>query len=208
MKAGLYIALALLLGALLAQLLLSDPGYVAIRFAGVLIEMSAITFVLALIALYFLVRVALKATRARQLWREAQLQRRQERARRSLAQGLLQMAEGEWDASEETLIRSAHEAEMPAAHYLVAARAADLQGASERRDEYINRALDTPGAPRAPALIMQAEMHLKHKQYQAALAALQQLEAHGESNARAVLLMARIYRQTGDWQALQGLVPR
>jgi HemY protein len=208
MKTGLYIAVALLAGAVLAQLLLADPGYVAIRFAGFLIEMSAITFVIALVALYFLIRIALKGVRARRLWRAAQLQRRQERARRSLAQGLLQMAEGEWDASEETLIRSAHEAEIPAAHYLVAARAADLQGASERRDEYINRALDAAGAERAPALVMQAEMHLKHKHYQAALAALQQLEAHGQSNARAVLLLARIYRQTGDWQSLQELEPR
>ncbi|MFL6620124.1 MAG: heme biosynthesis HemY N-terminal domain-containing protein [Povalibacter sp.] len=208
MKAGLYIAVALIAGALLAQLLLADPGYVALRFAGYFIEMSAITFVLSLFALYLLIRLASKALKARRLWREAQIQRRQERARRSLARGLLEMSEGNWAASEETLIRSAREAESPAAHYLVAARAADLQGASERRDEYINRALDASGHERAPALVMQAEMHLKHKQFQAALAALEQLDASGQANVRAVLLMARIYRQTGDWNSLAALEPR
>jgi HemY protein len=208
MKAGLYIAAALIAGALLAHLLLADPGYVAIRFAGYLIEMSAVTFALAAVAIYFLFRLTVRAFRARRLWREAQAQRRQERARRSLARGLLQMSEGNWAESEETLTRSAREAEMPAAHYLVAARAADLQGASERRDDWINRALDASGSERAPALIMQAEMHLKHKQYQAALAALEQLEHSHQSNARAVLLQARIYRQTGNWQALAALEPR
>jgi len=208
MKAGLYIAAALIVGALLAHVLLADPGYVAIRFAGYLIEMSAITFALVMIAAYFLLRLTIKAFRARRLWREAQVQRRQDRARRSLARGLLEMSEGNWAESEETLTRSARDAEMPAAHYLVAARAADLQGASDRRDDWINRALDVSGSERAPALIMQAEMHLKHKQYQAALAALKQLEQSHSANARAVLLQARIYRQTGDWQALAALEPR
>ena len=207
MKAGLYIAIAMVVGALLAQLLLTDPGYVAIRFAGYLMEMSAITFALALIALYFLLRLALKALRARRLWSEAQAQRRQDRARRSLAQSLLQMSEGNWAAAEETVSRSAREAETPAAHYLVAARAADLQGESERRDEWINRALDASGNERAPALITQAEMLLKHKQFHAALTALEQLQHSDPSNPRALLLLARVHRQAGNWQALAALEP-
>ncbi|HMN47379.1 MAG TPA: heme biosynthesis HemY N-terminal domain-containing protein, partial [Povalibacter sp.] len=208
MKTGLYIAAALIGGALFAHLLLADPGYVAIRFAGRLIEMSAITFALLVVGAYFLVRWILKLLHARQLWREAQLQRRQDRARRSLARGLLEMSEGEWLASEQTLTGSAHEAESPAAHYLVAARAADLQGATQRRDELIAKALEVSGDKRAPALIMQAEMHLKHKQLQAALEALNQLAASGENNTRAMILTARILRQTGDWEKLQELEPR
>lgn len=208
MKAGLYIAAALIGGAVLAHLLLTDAGYVAIRFAGHLIEMSAVTFVLLLIGGYFLIRLLLKLFNARRLWREAQIQRRQDRARRSLARGLLEMSEGEWAASEETLTRAARDAETPAAHYLVAARAADLQGATKRRDEWLAKALETSADRRAPALIMQAEMHLKHKQFQAALATLNQLEASGESTPRAVMLLARIFRQTGDWEKLQALEPR
>ena len=51
-------------------------------------------------------------------------------------------------------------------------------------------------------------MHLKHKQLQAALTTLEQLEATGEQNARGLLLLARLHRQTGDWQKLQALEPR
>src|SRR5690606_35149719 len=110
--------------------------------------------------------------------------------------------EGNWEAAETTLTRHVREAECPAAHYLTAARAAELQGAAHRRDEYLARALEVSGERRAPALIMQAELLLKHKQLAAALATLEQLEATNEQNARGLLLLARVYRQMGDWQKL------
>jgi HemY protein len=208
MKSGLYIAAAAIVGALLANMLLSGPGYVALRFAGHLVEMSAVTFLLLLIAAYFLVRLAIRLISARRLWKKAQDERRYERARRSLARGVLEMSQGDWETAETTLTRNAREAENPAAHYLVAARAADLQGAPKRRDEWLTRALETSSQTRAPALIMQAEMHLKHKQLQAALATLEQLEARGEMNAHGLLLLARVHRQTGAWPELQSLEPR
>lgn len=208
MKTGVYFAIALLAGALLANLLLADPGYVAVRFAGRLIEMSVVTFVLALLAGYFLVRLVLRTARARRLWRDAQRAKRAERARRSLAAGLLELAEGDCQTAEATLTRYARDAEQPAAHYLAAARAAELQGAAQRRDDWIGKALETSGDRRAPALIMQAELHLKHKQVQAAITTLEQLEASGAQNARGLLLLARAYRQAGEWRRLQELEPR
>src|SRR4051812_12471952 len=113
MRGGLYIAVAAILGALLANLLLADPGYVALRFAGRLVEMSAVTFLLLLIAAYFGVRLITRAVNARKLWRRNQEQRRRERARRSLGQGLLELSAGEYDAAEKTLTRYASDAENP-----------------------------------------------------------------------------------------------
>jgi HemY protein len=208
MKKGLYLAAVLLLGAVLASLLIRDTGYVAMRFAGYLIEMSAVTFVLLVIAAYAVVRLLVRAFNARRLWKEHQRARRWERARRSLAQGTLELAEGLWETAENTLTRYAREAEIPAAHYLIAARAADLQGAEPRRDEWLNKAMEFAPTQRAPALIMQAEAHLKHKRFAAAQTALEQLEASGEMNARGLLLLARVYRQTGDWQRLEALEPK
>lgn len=208
MRSGLIIAAAMIVAGLLANILLGDPGYVALRFAGRLIEMSAITFAVLLVAAYFIVRLLLRAITARRSWKAAQEARRHERARRSLAQGLLELSEGNWEAAETTLTRHVREAEHPLAHYLSAARAADLQGAAQRRDELLARALEVAGDRRAPVLIMQAEVHLMHKQLQAALATLEQLEATKEQNARGLLLLARVYRQTGDWQKLQALEPR
>jgi HemY protein len=208
MKSGLYIAAAMIVAGLFANMLLGDPGYVALRFAGRLIEMSAVTFGLVLIAAYFAVRLLIRIVTARRTWKAAQETRRHERARRSFAQGILELSEGNWETAENTLTRNVREAENPAAHYLTAARAADLQGAAQRRDEWLARALEVSSDRRAPALIMQAEVLLKHKQVQAALATLEQLEATKEQNARGLLLLARTYRQMGDWQKLQALEPR
>jgi HemY protein len=208
MKSGLYIAAAMIVAGLLANMLLGDPGYVALRFAGRLIEMSAVTFGIVLIIAYFAVRLLIRLVTARRSWKAAQDARRHERARRSLGLGLLELSEGNWETAETTLTRHVRESENPAAHYLTAARAADLQGASQRRDEWLARALEVSADRRAPALIMQAEVLLKHKQLQAALATLEQIEATKQQNARGLLLLARVYRQTGDWQKLQALEPR
>ncbi len=208
MKSGLYLAAALLAGALIANLLLADPGYVALRFAGHLIEMSAVTFALALLALYFLVRLLLRAINARRLWKATQRKRREERARRSLAEGVLELSEGDWENAELTSARYARDAAHPAAHYLVAARAAELQGVTQRRDEWLAKAIDASADRRAPALIMQAELHLKHKESQAAITTLEQLAASGAQNARGMLLLARALRQQGDWRRLKELEPR
>jgi HemY protein len=209
MRSGLYVAAALLAGAFLANVLLTDPGYVALRFGGRLIEMSAVTFAVGLAATYFIVRLAVRAVAARRLWRAANRERRDARARRSLAAGLLEMAEGDCESAEATLSRHARDAEQPVAHYLAAARAAELQGAAHRREEWLGKAVEASGEHRAPALIMQAELHLKHKQVQAAIAALEQLEASsGGLNARGLLLLARAHRQRGDWRRLAELEPR
>jgi HemY protein len=208
MKKGLYLAAALLIGAILASILMRDTGYVALRFAGYLVEMSAVTFALVVIGAYALIRLLVRTLNARRLWKEQQRARRWERARRSMAQGTLELAEGAWETAENTLTRYARDAETPAAHFLIAARAADLQGAEQRRDEWLNKAMEFAPTQRAPALIMQAEAHLKHKRFAAAQITLEQLEASGEMNARGLLLLARVYRQTGAWQQLQALEPK
>lgn len=208
MKNAIIIAVVLVGGALLANLLLADPGYVALRLGGHLVEMSAVTFALALVVLYLLVRLYLGIWNARQAWQLSRAKRRRERAQHSLAQGLLELSAGEWTKAETTLTQHVNDAPQPLAHYLAAARAAELQGMAGRRDEWLTRALEASSDSRAPALVMQAELLLKHKQLPAALATLEQLEASGESNARALMLLARIYRQTGEWQQLQALEPR
>jgi HemY protein len=207
-KNAFIVAAALILGGIIANLLLHDAGWVGLRFWGTLIQMSVPTFIVLAIGAYFAVRLVIRLVSARRLWREGQAERRKERARQDLSRGLLAMSAGDWNKSEELLTRSARDAEFPAAHYLVAARAAELQGSAERREQWLNRAIEANPEERAAALILQAELHLKHHQTQAALASLDQLEATSEQNARGLMLLARVFRQTGDWQRLQALEPR
>jgi HemY protein len=205
MKRSLYLVGALVGGALVASALRVDAGYVAISFLGVLIETSFITFVLLMLAAYFLLWLLLRMIRLRRLRRHAQLARREQRARADLARGVLELAEGNWSAAELTLTRSARDHPHPEVCYLIAARAAELQGAVERRAGWLRMAREAAPDEVAPVLVTQAEMQLREKQFDEARKTLQELDASGNQNPRGLLLLARLYRQQGDFEKLRGL---
>jgi HemY protein len=207
-KRNVYVILALLTGALLASALRIDAGYVAISFLGVLVEMSVITLILLVLAAYFALWLLIRTLRARKLRREAQVARRQQRARNDLARGVLELAEGNWPTAEITVTRSARENAQPVVNYLIAARAADLQGAHERRAGWLRMAREAAPAEVAPVLVTQAEIQLKHKQLDAARTTLQELDASGQQNPRGLLLLARLYRQLGQFEKLRALEPK
>ncbi|MCX7058225.1 MAG: hypothetical protein NTZ79_13890 [Proteobacteria bacterium] len=94
------------------------------------------------------------------------------------------------------------------AAHLAAAHAAQLQSATERRDAWLGLALEAAADAPAPVLITSAEMNLKRGDAEAALAALRSLERLGALNPRALLLLARVHRQRGDFDQLLKLEPR
>jgi HemY protein len=208
MKRKIYIALALLAVALLVQLFIAESGYVAVRAGNFLIETSLPGAVLGLLVLYFAVRGIAKIIRAPTLMRLAAENRKRERARRTLVQGLLELSAGKWAQAENTLTSHVHESSSPVAHYLAAARAAELLGSRTRCDAWLAQALQVDPDHPAPALITQAELYLKRNQTQQALSILRELHGREPRSERALELLARIYRQTGDWQELEALVPK
>lgn len=208
MKRGIYVALALILGGVLASLLLNDPGRVTLNLRGHVLEMALPLAVLLLLTVYALLRLGIRLIRVRRRTAEERAARQRDRSQQQLARGLTELSAGEWLAAEQTLTRSAFGASQPLLHFLAAARAAELQGATARRDEWLAKALDVAPEQRAAVHITQAEMLLRHNQLTAALTTLEQLDASGHQNARGLSLLARIYRQQGDWQKLKLLEPR
>ena len=208
MKRSLLLAAALLLGGVLANTLLPENGYVAISFRGYLVEMSVPTLVVCLVLTLLALETLLHLARWPREARAARLAHRRARAREDLNRGLLEMSAGRWGASELTLTRAARDADWPAVHYLAAARAADLQGAFERRDSWLGLAREAAADEPGPVLISVAELNLKSGATDAALEALQALEQLGDLGPRAVLLLARVYRKRGDFDRLRQLEPR
>ena len=135
-------------------------------------------------------------------------ERRKRRAREETQRGLLDLAAGNWKSAEELLSRSAPDADSPAANYLVAARAADLLDAVDRRDEWLARAQEDAPGERAAALVTLAEMQMRRGQDESALQTLEQLDASGDLNSRGLELMARLYQKLGRGAALLALGPR
>ncbi len=208
MKRGLYLALSLVSGAAVASFLLEDPGKLSISLHGYIIEMSIPIAVLLLLSLYATIYVCTRLLTARTRNAELRLNNQRQRSQQHLARGLIELSAGEWSKAEQTLTRSAYGATYPVVHYLAAARAAELQNAYQRRDEWLTKALDVAPYERAAVHITQAEMLLRHNQLNAALAALEQLDASDDQNTRGLSLLARIYRQQGDWQKLKQLEPK
>jgi HemY protein len=208
MKGAVIVALALLAGGLLAHVLLADPGYVAIRASRFLFETTLPILLLLLAGAYFAVRALVGAVSARRRLAELRAVRRRRRAREDTQRGLLDLAAGNWRSAEELLSRAAPEADSPAANYLVAARAADLLDAIDRRDEWLERAQEDAPGERAAALITLAEMQMRRAQDAAALQTLEQLDASGDLNSRGLELMARLYQKLGRSEQLLALGPR
>jgi len=208
MKGAVVIAIALVCGGLAAHLLLADPGYVAIRLGRSLFETTVPVFVLMLGGLYLLTRSITEAITARRRLAELRAERRRRRAREETQRGLLDLAAGRWKSAEDLLSRAAPDADSAAANYLVAARAADLQDAVERRDEWLERAQEQAPDERAAVLVTLAEMQMRRGQDEAALQTLEQLDASGDVNSRGLELMARLCQKLGKGERVRELAPR
>jgi HemY protein len=208
MKGSVLTASALVGGGLIAHLVLDDPGYVGISVGRSLFETTVPVFLLLLVGLYFLASALIGSLTARHRLATLRMERRKRRARDDTQRGLLDLAAGRWRSAEELLSRAAQEADSPAANYLVAARAADLQDAIERRDEWLALAQEAAPAERAAALVTLAEMQMRRGQDTAALQTLEQLDASGDLNSRGLELMARLCQKLGRGEQLRALGPR
>ncbi len=208
MKGATIVALILVGGGLLAHLLLSDPGYVAVRVGRSLLETTLPVFVLALAGAYALARGLERAFASRRRLAGLRSERRRRRAREDTQRGLLELAAGQWKSAEDLLARAAPDADSAAANYLVAARAADLLDATARRDEWLSRAQEETPEARTAAHITLAEMQMRRGQDEAALQSLDRLDASGDLNSRGLELTARLCQQLGLTDRLRALLPR
>ena len=208
MKPAVVVALALVGGGLLAHLLLDDPGYVAVRAGHTLFETTLPAALLVLFGLFLLMRSVAVAAGARRRLAELRAERRKRRAREDLQRGLLELAAGNWKRAEELMTRTVGDADVPVANYLVAARAADLQDAVQRREQWLARAQESAPEERAPALVTLAEMQMRRAQNEDAVRTLEQLDASGDMNSRGLELLARLYQKLGRGERLSALAPR
>ncbi|MDX1593006.1 MAG: heme biosynthesis protein HemY [Gammaproteobacteria bacterium] len=211
MKFLLFLLLILFAATAAALLLLSDAGYVLIAVGDWTVEMSlavlAVLILFAFAVLYYALRLAGGARRLPRRvgqWRE---HRRHRKARRNLTEGLLAYAEGEWDQAERRLLQRADDSETPLLHYLSAARAAQEQGADDRRDHYLRLAHETlPEAALAIGLT-QAELQLEHGQLEQAEATLDHLMRRAPRHRQVLKLQARLLLELGAWERLAALLP-
>jgi HemY protein len=160
-----WIVLALV-GALLAQLLVQDPGLVLVRYRGydytttlAVALFVAAALLLGLWLLWKLVTLPLQAMR----------RRRDRRTRALLTDGFEALEYGHWSRAEKSLLAAADHGEGTALARIGAARAAASRGDMALAQEHLDALSESEAALRAVAL---AEFALAHDHPRDALAAL------------------------------------
>jgi len=206
MRFGVAALAVLLLGAFAAHFLLADRGYVLVNFSSYVIEMSVPGLVIVLVLLYVFVRALVAVAEAPRRWRAA-LERRQLRRRDGdLTAGFAQLVQGNWARSERLLTQGLKHADAPLANYLLAAHAAHLQGAADRRDQWLELAQALSPEASVSARLTRAQLELQAGDAAAAVATLKSLE--NVDQPAAVALLARAYRALDDRAELLALLPR
>lgn len=211
MKLLIIIALALIVGAGMIWAAGFEPGFVLLKYGNWSLETSLIVFIVAFLLLlvvgYLLLRALVYAKRTPQKLANWQNSRRHKRAGQALTRGLITLEEGKWAEAERLLVRHAGNSETPLLHYLAAARAAQKQNASERRDDYLRLAHETTAGADVAVGVVQAELQLAADQKEQALATLQHLREVAPKHPYVLQLLQKLYADMNQWQSVQDVLP-
>jgi len=196
-------------GSLLALLAKNDPGFAIFGYGHWTMEMSLALFIIISLLLataaYYLTRLLINILQSPGKLHRWSRQAAANKANARLTQGLTAQAKGDWKKAEKTLTTSAQKGKQAGLHYLAAARAAQSQGAPERRDHYLQQAAQHQ-VDNVAVQITQAELQMNEGQLEQALATLLTLRGRVPKNTHVLRLLASVYRRTQDWQALSMLL--
>jgi len=204
----LLLTIAVLAGVLLVR---DDPGQLMLRYRDYSVETTLAFAVLILVLSVVAMHYSFKFLRG--MWhlpgsiKNLSQNRRYDKARRQLNQGLIDLAEGRFEQAEHHLMRLVDFSESPLVHYLAAARAAQLQGKHDARDNYLKAAHEANPDAGLAIGVTQAELQLAHRQTEQALATLTHLHTVSPKHDYVTMLLARAYHELGDWDALVELLP-
>lgn len=207
----LFLITAAVLGGLVGTLMLRDPGYVLVSYAGRALETS-LWFALVLLFIgYFAIRVAVFLTarvlRGRSLFGAWRAVRGQRSADLKAVRGSMLLAEGQWTEARRLLTEAGQSATMPLVNYLQAARAAHESGDAGARDDLLEKAdASTPGA-RAAVLLTRARLLFDEGRWRDCRDTLLEVREMTPRHPFMLDLLRQCHERLGDWKAVVDLLP-
>lgn len=205
---GLLVLIATVALALSAQ---QGSGHVIIAYGDWTIESSLVLFVAGLtilfVALYYSLRLWSGILSLPQRLRRRRRQRRIAKVRIAYVRGMTALNEGQWATAEKWLLKQVRHSDTPALHYLAAAKAAEAQGSTVRRDSYLRAALNQEPKADAAVGLAQAAYYLKHQQADEARAILVRLHAVQPKHAATLKKLMASHIALEDWEELLQLIP-
>ncbi|WP_394201698.1 heme biosynthesis HemY N-terminal domain-containing protein [Shewanella waksmanii] len=210
MMRALFYLIVVLLGLCISPYLAGANGYVYLAFGDYEVETSLVFAILAAIVFYtllqlvewvavFLINLLLSSRLLPERWRR-------KAARKYTLNGALSLAEEDWPAAEKAMVKGAEKGEIPTLNLLAAARAAQHQGNSEQRDQYLFEADKEPLAKKAVATTRTRYL-MQQGKLDEARTALDDLNPSSKSKSPILQLALDLYRHQQDWKAIKLLLP-
>ncbi|HEY7905945.1 MAG TPA: heme biosynthesis HemY N-terminal domain-containing protein [Wenzhouxiangella sp.] len=199
----LVLAAVLIAGALIAPVLLEDPGLVVIGVGAWEIEMPLIAWVLAVVVAWMVLSLVLGVIR----WPGRLLaKRKQARSRQQLEEGFLALTEGEWDKAERLFAQSLTH-QKSTAGLLGAARAAQGRSDPEARDAWLDQANARFGRKHFITQFARARLALEEGRVDQAITILETLHLKKPKHMGVLRSLLGAYQDSGRWQQLRELTP-
>lgn len=203
--------IVLTLAAGLGVIISQDPGYALFSYGHWTVEMplwlSAFLIILiitmALFTIWFIKTLFSGSDNIKLWWKK----HRENTARLQTYKGFLALAEGRWKNAEQYLIQSASHSETPLINYLSAAKAAEEGNSPERRDHYLQLALDVGAGSDIAIRLTQAQLQFKHGELEESVRNLQRLHINAPKHPKVLRLLCTLYEAMLDWPALYSLLP-
>ncbi|WP_198262462.1 heme biosynthesis protein HemY [sulfur-oxidizing endosymbiont of Gigantopelta aegis] len=201
----------LIVAVYLALIAKEDPGYALLSHGDWSVEgtlvllLGVLSFFIAglLLLAYFLLKT-IKLPGKLGAWNH---NRKTVKAIKSCNKGYIELAEGNWREAEKHLRKSANSSGMPILNYLAAARAAQEDGSSHRRDLYLSQAHKSDPQADIAIGLTQAELQIKDGQAEQALATLMHLRHLAPKHKQVLKMLFRVYQQLNSWNDLENLLP-
>jgi len=191
--------------------LYQDPGYLLLSYRNWTLEMplwlAGLLLLTGMIFFLFIIKCLNILLSSRQKMKNWWFNHQQKTARLSTLRGLLDFTEGYWQKAEHALIRGARFHDMPLLNYLMAAKAADAEGAFDRRDHYLQQAYALNTNARIVVQLVEAELRFKQGEFEHSLAILQHLHAAHPKHPSILKQLCTVYEVVQDWYSLFQLLP-
>ncbi len=187
-----------------------NPGNVVLFYPPYRIDLSLNFFIVLLVAAFLLLLAIVSAVRSTMALprrvAEYRAMRQQRESVRALFDALRSYLEGRFGRAEKSAARAAEAPEYAGLAALIGARSAQRVHEPERRDQWLaNAAAD--GSVRTARLMSTVELLSEdNKEADAALAALQELNANGIRHAQALRLALKVNQNTRNWPEVLRLV--
>jgi len=191
----------------MTQILVKDPGYVAIHFQSYVVEMSLIVFIVSFVLIILLLTAIKKMLHSPRLIIKKTRAHKQKKANQLLEKSFLEMAQGKYSKAEKNASKAVKNCSTPVLAYIQAALSADAQKNHAGRDEWIKKAFEKHAYAEDVIFLTQGKLQIRDKRYEDARATLGKMAEKNNDNIAAFELLKDLYVRFGEWEKLSESLP-